>query len=165
MGHPLYLAFKFRAPDFATGAVLPSTALAWNSEFGIGFATFWKFVVVDCRSIASVSPVAVHPRSRWLLSVVASGGSTVVARWRPLRRFRFSASVFRLIRSDRCLAQRLGGNKRQTVSMHDCASRANVVWYKRCTVYLSLIWCLEISGTQRYVVIYPLSDVLSFIVK
>ena len=68
-GYPLYLAFRLRAPDFATVSVLPSTAFAWNSEFGIaGFAIFWKFVVVrlpqHCLIVAGSCPAA---RTRWLL--------------------------------------------------------------------------------------------------
>ena len=101
----------------------PPQPLLGTLSLEFGFAKCWKFVVVDCRSIASASPVAVRPRSRWLFSVVASGGShsrRLVAAAPPLPFF--SASAFIQIRSDRCLAQRLGGNKRQRVSMHDCAS-------------------------------------------
>ena len=41
-----------------------------NSPKSYGLEPSWKFVVVDCRSIASASPVAVQPRSRWLLQCV-----------------------------------------------------------------------------------------------
>ena len=118
-------------------------------------STFGRFVVVDCRRIASASPVAVQPRSRWLLSVWPQLAPTVVARWRPSAASAFSAPATREMRSDRCLARRLGGNKRQRVGMHDCASYANLICYNQCIVYCFVyIASVDVVESQKYNMIF-----------
>ena len=77
-----------------------------NSPQSFGFAISWKSVFVRLPLFASASPVAVQPLVGVGSSGVDSGDSP---RRRSGLRPYFSASAFVQIRSDRCLAQRLGG--------------------------------------------------------
>ena len=131
-GYPLYLTFKFRAADITTAqSFLPQPWLELWVEMGLQyFGSLWSF---DCRSIASASPVAVQP-----LVVVGSSvwwppvAPPVALRLRPY----FSASAFLQNRSNRCLAERLGGTQDRGSARMTVHPRANVVWYDRCTVLL-----------------------------
>ena len=122
-GYPLYLAPKFRAPDITIAQSFPPQP--WLELWvELGLQSFGSLCLFDCLSIASASPVAVQP-------LVVVGFSVWWPRWLPqwslgLRPY-FSASAFVQIRSDRCLAQRLGGTKDRGSACMAVHPRANIV--------------------------------------
>ena len=103
----------------------PPRPLLGTLSLELGLQHLGSLWLFDCRGIASASPVAVQP----LVVVVSSGvGSGSSPRRRSGSRPYSSASAFVQIRSDRCLAQRLGENKRQRVSMHGLCITRECCW-------------------------------------